>query len=690
MTRIKQRTLTDTTSPLTQDRVSRTRNFGIVAHVDAGKTTLTERILYHTGLLHRVGEVHDGNTVTDSDPLERKKGITIDAASVTCEWRGHRLQLVDTPGHVDFGAEVELSLRVLDSAVVVLDAVAGVEPQTESVWRQADRYQLPRVCFVNKLDRVGADFERSVSELEARFGVRCVVVTRPELLPDGIWALHDVLDDVWFDRPLGPPHGPPSIHRERAIETLADLDDEVARLYLEETQVPGEVLRRALREATLAGRVVPVLGGAAYKNLGVPQLLDAIVDFLPAPDERPALTGSEPASGASASRERSDEEPLAGLVLKKLHDGFGQLALVRLYAGRLRTSDKVWTSRAPRGARVGRLVRVFADRQTPIEVALAGDIIGVGGLDLASGDTLSSLESPIELPRPVLPEPVVRVALSPKQRGDVERLSVALARLTAEDPALRVETDPETGQTLLAGSGELHIEVAVERLRERYRTEVKVGPPRVAYREALTREVRHEFKLSKQTGGPGQYAHVVLVVGPASPGSGLEFEDQTRGGVVPSQYVPAVRAGVEAAMTSGPLLGCPIENARVALVDGSSHSNDSNDFAFRMAAQKAFREAASLAAPVLREPLMHLEVLAPASHLGDVIGDLSRRRGQVLELGERSGVRCVTAVAPLAELFGYAGSLRSLSQGRGSFSMHLDSYADVPQLLEDALKKRAI
>ncbi|MCA9641326.1 MAG: elongation factor G, partial [Myxococcales bacterium] len=679
MTRIKQRTPTNKTSPLA--RASKTRNFGIVAHVDAGKTTLTERILYQAGLLHRVGEVHDGNTVTDSDPLERKKGITINAASVSCEWRTHRLQLVDTPGHVDFGAEVELSLRVLDSAVVVLDAVAGVEPQTESVWRQADRYRLPRLCFVNKLDRAGSDFERAVSELEAHFGVRCVVVTKPELFPDGIFALYKVLDDAWVGRPIGPDHRPPSIHRERAIETLANFDDEVARLYLEETEVPGEVLRRALRDATLAGHVVPVLGGAAYKNLGVPELLDAIVDYLPAPDERPAVVGSEPSSGASASRERSDEEPLAGLVLKKLHDGFGQLALVRLYAGRLRAGDKLWTSQAPRGARVGRLVRVFADRQTPIEVAHAGDIVGVGGLELAPGDTISSLEAPIELPRPVLPEPVVRVALSPNQQSDVERLGVTLARLTQEDPALRLETDPETGQTLLAGIGELHIEVAVERLRERYRTEVKVGPPRVAYREALTQEVRHEFKLSKQSGGPGQYAHVVLLVGPASPGTGLDFEDQSRGGVVPSQYVPAVRAGVEAAMTSGPLLGYPIEDARVVLVDGSSHSNDSNDFAFRLAAQKAFREAASLAGPVLREPLMRLEVLVPESHLGDVIGDLSRRRGQVLELGEKSGVRCVSAVAPLAELFGYAGSLRSLSQGRGSFNMRLDSYAEVPALL---------
>ncbi len=674
----------------TTDRI---RNFGIVAHVDAGKTTLTERILFHAGLLHRMGEVHDGNTVTDSDPIERRKGITIDAASVTCVWQDHRLQLVDTPGHVDFGAEVELSLRVLDATVVVLDGVAGVEPQTENVWRQADRYALPRLCFVNKLDRAGANFERAVSELEQHFDVLPLVIMWPVLDASGVVGLYDVLRGRWS---LEPAVVDDRLRcraeklRTRAIEILADFDDEVARLYLEEAPVVAGVLLRALRAATLSRGVVPVLGGAAYKNTGVTQLLDAVVAYLPAPSERPALTGNDPRSQAAVTRERSSCEPLAALVLKRLHDGFGQLALVRLYAGRVRSGERVWTSHASRGARVGRLVRVFADRHSALDVAEAGDIIGIGGLELEPGDSVSSLDSPIELPRPRLPEPVVRVALSPRKREDVERLATALGRLIAEDPALRLESDPETGQTLLAGLGELHIEVAVERLRDRYRTEVKVGPPRVAYREALSREVRHEFKLSKQTGGPGQYAHVALLVGPAPAGVGLDFEDQTRGGVVPSQYVPAVRAGVETAMTSGPLLGYPIEDARVVLVDGSSHSNDSNDFAFRLAAQRAFREAASLAGPVLREPVMRVEVLVPASHLGDVIGDLGRRRGQVLELGEKSGVRSVVAEAPLSELFGYAGALRSLSQGRGSFSMHLERYADVPQHLSEALKQRAV
>jgi len=658
------------------------RNIGIIAHVDAGKTTLTERILHLTGKTRGLGEVHDGNTVTDFDPHERRHGITIAAASVSCAFRKHRIELIDTPGHVDFSLEVERSLRVLDGAVVVLDAVAGVEPQTESVWQKANRYQVPRLCFVNKLDRPGADFARAVAMLARRFDAVPAVVCWP------IGAERELAGVVDLVRAPRNSDVPAEVHEARArlCALCADLDPECGRELGESGTLAAESIARVLREATLAGLVVPVICGSAKQQIGVVPLLDAFVDYLPSPADRPPVKDVH--SGALVPP--SLEGPACALCFKLMHHGFGRLGMVRVYSGTIETGMRLFNSRTGKLGRVGRLLRIFADRSEDVTRLGAGEIGGIIGLDAATGDTLSDPGAPIVLESVQLPEAVVRLALEPQQQRDHDRLGSALARLTHDDPSLRLETDPESGQLVLAGLGELHLQIALERLKDVHRVEVRAGRPRVAYREALTQELEHEYVLSKQTGGPGQYAHVVLRIGPAAPGEGLVFIDELRGADVPREYVPAIRAGIADAMRTGPLGGHPILDVRAVLLGGSAHSNDSNENAFRIAASRAFKEAARRAAPVLLEPVMRVEVSVPAGHGGDVVGDLGARRGQVLEFDAQGSAHVVTARVPLAELFGYAGALRSRTQGRGNFSMTFESYRPVPaRLTERALAESA-
>jgi elongation factor G len=580
---------------------------------------------------------------------------------------------------------VELSLRVLDGAVVLLDGVAGVEAQTETVWYQADRYALPRICFVNKLDRAGASFERCVAALEDRLGASAAVVTLPIGTEDDLRGLVDLIEEtalVWegadaLDPVCGPV--PPELGAEVAarraalVELCAELDVTVLEAYVQGTHVPAEALRRALRAGTLEGKLVPTLCGSAYKKRGVQQLLDAVVHYLPAPTDRPSAIGQD-----GATRAPADSAPLSAIVFKIVHDDFGQLSLVRVYSGSLAKGSRALNARTGKPQRVGRLVRVFADRRHEIDEAHAGDIVGVLGVSASIGDTLCDPDHPIAYGAPRIAEPVVRVALEPRTAADSDRLGPALSRLVSIDPSLRLETDPETGETLLGGLGELHVEVAIEKLRSDYRTEVRAGAPRVAYREAITQEVRHEYKLAKQSGGPGQFAVVVLVIGPAAPGSGSSFSNESRGGVIPAQFIPAVQAGVEDALGRGVLAGYPLVDVRVRLLDGAAHSNDSSELAFRIAARHCLEQAARRAAPQLLEPLMHLEVTCPEEHVGKVIADLGVRRARIQELGESAHRHVVRAQTPLAEMFGYAGALRSLTQGRGAFSMTFQCHQPAP------------
>ncbi len=662
------------------------RNFGIVAHVDAGKTTLTERVLYYTGRIHQMHEVHEGAAHTDHDPIEQRRGITIAAAAVTCDWQGHRLHLIDTPGHADFTVEVERSLRVLDGAVVVLDGVAGVEAQTETVWRQADRHGVPRVVFVNKLDRAGADFERCLADVATRLGARPVVVTWP-LVEDG--ALVGVIDLLslralrWHDDDgarytTGPALVPLSDNqqtaRDRLLEAAADEDPAVLADVVAGREPDVGAVRAALRVATVAGRAVPVLAGAAYRNLGVQPLLDAVVELLPSPADRAPVRDVDGAITRAPSR----TAPLAALAFKVVFDDHGAMTFVRVYSGALVKGATVVGSRGGKRLRVGRLVQLVADQRHEVDRLEAGEIGALLGTPVASGETLADPEQPIVLEAIALPEPVVRVAIEPATRDDRERLPLALARLVGADPSLRVEADGETGQTVLAGMGQLHLEIAVERLGSEHGVTVAAGRPAVAFRSTLGRTVRREVRYVKQTGGPGQFAHIVLELGPAARGAGLVFEDRVRGGAVPRAFVRAVEAGVRAAMADGLLGGHPTVDVHAALLDGSTHPKDSSELAFHQAGAQAFREAAGEAAPVVLEPIMRLEVTCPEDVVGPVVGDLGRRRGQVSALDAIGTTRVVRGEVPLAETFGYAGALSALSHGRARFVLEPAHLAERP------------
>ncbi len=689
-------------------QLEKRRNIGIIAHIDAGKTTVTERILYHTGLTYRMGNVDEGTTVTDFMDQERERGITIQSAAVTCFWRDHQINIIDTPGHIDFTAEVQRSLRVLDGGVVVLDGVAGVEPQTETVWRQADRYQVPRIGFVNKMDRTGADFWRTLDMVTRRLGARAVAIQMPIAASpadgggQGGGSFRGVVDlieqraIVYENDEQVITEIPSELQneaqrrREQLIEQLADVDDEVMECYLEGEEPAPELLRAALRQATLAGQLVPFLCGTALRNKGVQPLLDAIVAYLPSPLDVPAIKGQNLESGAEVICQADESEPLAALVFKINTDPFvGRLAYLRVYSGSLHRGQGVVNASRGEKARIGRLVRLFADRREEVEEIGAGDIGAVLGLEASTGETLCATGRPVVLEKIAFPTPVMSVAIKPQSKADQDKMSLALHRLAEEDPTFQVRQDARTKETVISGMGELHLEVLVERMKREFKVAAEVGAPQVAYYETITRPVTCEARLKRQTGGHGQYAHVVLELEPLEAGSGFVFEEKLRGMVIPRQYVPAVEAGLRDALAEGVLAKHPLVDIKATLVDGSYHEVDSSDRAFRTAAAMALRDGVAKAGPVILEPIMRVEVVAPEDCTGDVIADLSARGGTIVGIGPRAnGLHEVTAHVPLAVLFGYATSLRSRTQGRGTFTMEFDHYAQVPAETAQELMKR--
>ena len=661
----------------------RLRNIGVIAHVDAGKTTVTERVLFYTGESHRMGEVHDGTARMDFDPQEQKRGITINSAAVTVRWKGAQVNVIDTPGHIDFNIEVRRSLRVLDGAVVVFDGVAGVEPQTETNWRLADSYGVPRIAFVNKLDRVGADFNRVVSMIEERLGVKALVTQLPIGAEGDFRGVVDLLSLRSLVWPKDDASEPPLVgevpeelratalrERARLVEAVAEQDDGLLAAYLNGDELSVDALHAGIRKGVLAQAFVPVLGGSAYRNRGVEPLLDAVVDFLPGPGDLPA-SESRPASDAQA--------PLAALAFKVVTDGHAGMVFVRVYRGRLHRGDSVLNATTGRVERVSRLYEVHADDRIERAEAQAGDIVAIVGLkDTLTGHTLCDRAHPVQLEEISVPEAVIDVAVEPRAQADQQGLAAALAQLQREDPSLRVRQDEESGQVILSGMGELQLEVAVERLRARHGIDVSVGRPEVAYRETISKESEVHHVHRKQSGGPGQFAELRLHLAPLERGAGLRFECRITGGAIPKEYIPAVEAGVRRAAQSGVLAGHPTVDLQVTLLDGGFHERDSSTLAFELAAATAFREAVAMAAPTLLEPMMAVEVVTPVDHLGDVIGDLHRRRGSVRNHGARGNAAVVDARVPLKEMFGYIGSLRALSQGRAQYSMQFDSYREAP------------
>jgi elongation factor G len=664
-------------------RNKKLRNIGIIAHVDAGKTTTTERILYYTGKTHRLGEVHDGTTTMDYDPQERARGITINSAATTVFWRDSQINIIDTPGHIDFNVEVNRSLRVLDGAVVVFDGVAGVEPQTETNWRLADRYGVPRLCFVNKLDRTGADFDRVVDMIEERLGVKSLVLQLPIGAEGEFRGVVDLLRQeawVWPTDTAEVPHQVEAIpeelreraamYRTRLVEAAVELDERALADYLEGREPSEEVLRACIRKGTASGAFVPVLTGSAFKNKGVEPLLDAIVDYLPSPGAVQA---------GDVALQPDTDAPLAALAFKEVGNDHGSLTVVRLYQGTLRPGDVVLNATLGKKERVSRLYEMHADKKQELQEAHAGDIVAVVGLkETVTGHTLSALEHPIVLEQIVVPEPVIDVAVEPKTQADQQNLSKALQAVLREDPSLRIRQDPDSGQTILSGMGELQLEVTLEKLRATHGVDVRVGRPQVAYRETISRQVEVHYVHKKQTGGPGQFAEVTLRLEPLAPGEGFRFESLIVGGAVPREYIPSVETGIRNASNSGVLAGFPTVDFKATLVDGSYHERDSSTMAFELAAAAAFREAVVKAAPVLLEPVMAVEVITPTANVGDCIGDMNRRRGLVRSQEQRNNGSVIEAHVPLKEMFGYIGNLRALTSGRAYFSMQFDHYAAAP------------
>jgi elongation factor G len=683
------------TKTKTQVALDRVRNIGIMAHIDAGKTTTTERILYYTGRTYKIGEVHEGAAVMDWMVQEQERGITITSAATTAFWRDFRINIIDTPGHVDFTVEVERSLRVLDGAIAVFDSVAGVEPQSETVWRQADRYGVPRIAFMNKMDRVGADFFASVQSMIDRLGARPVPVQLPIGREDefrGVVDLVEMRGLVWSDD-LGQNAETIEIPAElveqaeeyhhQLIDAVADHDDELMEAYLlDETTVTPDMLRRALRKATLDMSVVPVLLGTAFKNKGVQPLLDAVVDYLPSPLDVPPVHGVDPRTDNELSRRASTDEPFAALAFKVMSDPYvGKLTYVRVYSGQVKSGDRVTNTTTGKTERVGRILQMHANHREEREDIAAGEIAAIVGFkQTTTGDTLAVDEAPIRLESMTFPDPVISVAIEPKTKSDQDKLGIGLQRLAEEDPTFRVRTDEETGQTLISGMGELHLEIIVDRLMREFSVDANVGRPQVAYRETAGKAVEKiEGKFVRQTGGRGQYGHAVINLEPAEPGSGYEFLDKIVGGKIPREYIPAVDLGIQEAMESGILAGYPVVDVRVSLVEGSYHDVDSSEMAFKVAGSMAFKNAMQRAKPKLLEPVMAVEVVTPEEYLGDVMGDLNSRRGHVLGLEPRGNAQVITARVPLAAMFGYATDLRSTTQGRATFTMQFDRYEEVPQ-----------
>jgi elongation factor G len=683
--------------------LQRTRNIGIIAHIDAGKTTTTERILFYTGRVHRPGEVHEGSATMDWMVQERERGITITAAATTCFWRDHRINIIDTPGHVDFTVEVERSLRVLDGGVVVFDGVHGVEPQSETVWRQADKYRVPRICFINKLDRIGANYERAIDMIRERLKARPAVIQWPIGLESDFRGIIDLIDfraRLYHDE-LGQNIEDaeiPEEYREVAetwrhalVEQIAESNEELMLKYLEGEELTPQELRAGLRAATISGQLVPVLCGSALKNKGVQLLLDAIVDYLPSPLDIPPVRGTNPVTGEEEIREADEEAPLAALAFKIQSDPHvGRLTYVRVYSGRLTSGTYVYNSTKNERERVSRLLRMHANHREEIEWVGAGDICAVIGLKKTfTGDTLSDVDRPILLEAIQFPEPVISVAVEPKTRADQDKLAMALQRLAEEDPTFQVRVDPESGQTIVSGMGELHLEVIVDRMLREFRVGANIGRPQVAYKETITRPVRVEGRFVRQTGGRGQYGHVWLELEPLPRGSGFIFEDRIVGGVVPKEFIPAVEAGIREAMETGGVAGYPVVDIKAVLVDGSYHEVDSSEMAFKIAASMALKEGVRRGQPVILEPIMRVEVVTPEEFTGDVIGDLNARRGRIEGMEIRAGSQVVRALVPLATMFGYATDLRSMTQGRATYTMEFDHYAPVPETLAAELAARS-
>ncbi|MBO9306377.1 MAG: elongation factor G [Thermomicrobium sp.] len=683
--------------------LQRTRNIGIIAHIDAGKTTTTERILFYTGKVHRPGEVHEGTATMDWMVQERERGITITAAATTCFWRDHRINIIDTPGHVDFTVEVERSLRVLDGGVVVFDGVQGVEPQSETVWRQADKYRVPRICFINKLDRIGANYVRAIEMIRERLRAQPAAIQWPIGLESEFRGIIDLIEfraKIYHDdlgQHIEDTEVPPEyveVAQEwlrKLIEQIVETDEELMLRYLEGEEPTPEELRRALRAATIRGQLYPVLCGSALKNKGVQLLLDAIVDYLPSPLDIPPVKGTHPVTGEELTREADDEAPFAALAFKIQSDPHvGRLTYVRVYSGRLHSSSYVYNSTKGERERISRLLRMHANHREEVEWIGAGDICAVIGLKKTfTGDTLCDPDHPILLEPIQFPEPVISVAVEPKTRADQDKLAIALQRLAEEDPTFQVRTDPESGQTIISGMGELHLEVIVDRMQREFKVAANIGRPQVAYKETITRPVRVEGRFVRQTGGRGQYGHVWLELEPLPRGSGFVFEDRIVGGVVPKEYIPAVEAGIREAMQSGGVSGYPVIDLKAVLVDGSYHEVDSSEMAFKIAASMALKEGVRRGNPVILEPIMRVEVVVPEEFTGDVIGDLNARRGRIEGMEMRAGAQVIRAMVPLATMFGYATDLRSMTQGRGTYTMEFDHYAPVPESIAQELMAKA-
>jgi elongation factor G len=694
-----------------QVALNRCRNIGIMAHIDAGKTTTTERILFYTGITYKIGEVHDGTAVMDWMEQEQERGITITSAATTCFWRDHRINIIDTPGHVDFTAEVERSLRVLDGAVAVFDAVAGVEPQSETVWRQADKYRVPRICFVNKMDRIGADFKRTLEQITTKLGSNPVAIQLPIGSEDKFAGVIDLVKMKairYKDETLGADYIVEDIpaeyvdeanhYREQLIEKVSEASDELLEKYLHGQPISEEEIKAVIRKRTIesvrkdAAPFVPVICGSAFKNKGVQPLLDAVVDYLPSPLDIPAISGLDPRKAEETLVERpaKDDAPFAALVFKIMTDPFvGQLAFIRVYSGVLESGSSAYNSTKQRSERIGRLLKMHANKREEIKEVYAGDIAAVVGLkNVTTGGTICDEKEPVVLESMEFPEPVISLAIEPKTKADQEKLGLGLQKLMAEDPTFRVRTDQQTGQTIIAGMGELHLEIIVDRLKREFSVDASVGRPQVAYKETITRPAEAEGKWIRQTGGRGQYGHAKIRIAPRKPGEGYEFVNKIVGGSIPKEYIKPIDEGIREAMTTGVLAGYPVDDVAVELYDGSYHDVDSSEMAFKFAGSIAFKEAAQRAKPVLLEPVMRVEVVVPKEFLGDVMGNLASRRGHIQSQEERGGTQIVSARVPLSEMFGYATDLRSRTQGRATYSMHFDRYEPAPQNVSEEVVAR--
>lgn len=680
--------------------LEKTRNIGIMAHIDAGKTTTTERILYYTGVSHKIGEVHEGTATMDWMEQEQERGITITSAATTCSWKDHRINIIDTPGHVDFTIEVERSLRVLDGAVAVFCSVGGVEPQSETVWRQADKYQVPRLAFINKMDRVGADFFRGVSMIRERLKANPLPIQLPVGKEDtfaGVIDLVEMKAVIWNEESLGAKYSVEEIpaadldlaqeYREKMIEELASHDDDLMERYLAGETITIEEIRAAIRKATNDIKICPVICGSAFKNKGVQNLLDAVVDYMPAPTDIPPIRGILEDSDTEVERKSSDDEPFAALAFKIMTDPYvGQLCFFRVYSGVIQSGSYVYNSTKGRKERIGRILQMHANKREEIKEVRAGDIAAAVGLkSTTTGDTLCDDSDAVILESIEFPEPVIEIAIEPKTKADQEKLGLSLQKLASEDPSFRVRTDEETGQTILSGMGELHLEIIVDRLMREFKVEANVGKPQVAYRETITKKVKVEGKFVRQSGGRGQYGHVWLEVEPQEAGAGYEFVDAIKGGVVPREYIPAVDKGIQEAMETGGLAGFPVVDVKVSLIDGSYHDVDSSEMAFKIAGSMGFKDGCAKAGPVLLEPIMSVEVVVPEEHMGDVIGNLNSRRGRIMGMESRAGAQVVNSMVPLAAMFGYATDLRSATQGRATYTMTFDHYEQVPKSVAEEI-----